>query len=288
MHPAKTFEGALDGLLLWFHTVLPTLYPFMILSSLLIQTDAFTYISSVCSPLFCRLFHISPASSFAILGGFLCGYPMGANITCQLIENDKINKEEGAYLLSFCNNTSPMFIINYVLIQMLRTDQLLIPGMVIAFMSPIICSQLFYYFCYKNRFKITDSHVAISTGCSNNFFNILNQSIIKSSETIIQIGGYMMIFSVLIHLFSSDQNLLFLSSLEISNGIELISSTHYSKSIKWILSLALVSFGGFCSLAQTKSIIQNSSLPIMKYAKEKLITAFVTSLLAIIYLLIKQ
>ena len=114
--PMETFRGATNGLLLWFQTLLPTLLPFMILSNLLIRSNCVFYISRAIRPFIQKLFHVSNDACYAVLIGFLCGYPMGAKVIADLHISGRITKEEGQYLLSFCNNTSPMFIISYIII----------------------------------------------------------------------------------------------------------------------------------------------------------------------------
>ena len=110
--PQEVFDGASEGLLLWFQIVLPTLLPFIIISNILIQTNSISLLSHIFGPAFQKIFRISTDGSFVVLAGFLCGYPMGAKVTSDLILAGRITKSEGSYLLSFCNNTSPMFIIS--------------------------------------------------------------------------------------------------------------------------------------------------------------------------------
>ena len=72
--------------------------------------------------------------------------------------------------------------------------------------------------------------------------------------------------------------------LEITNGIHWISNNIQPLYITFPLVLTLTSFGGFCAIAQTNSMIQESKLSIVPYIIQKLITALVTSLLAMIYI----
>lgn len=143
--PQEVFSGASDGLLLWFQIVLPTLLPFIILSNLLIYTNSISFFSRILSPALKSIFHISVNGSFAVMAGFLCGYPMGAKVTSDLTSEKLISKEEGAYLLSFCNNTSPMFIVSYIVTQNLKDKTILVPTVCILFLSPILCNYVFIY-----------------------------------------------------------------------------------------------------------------------------------------------
>lgn len=147
LFPQPVFKGASSGLLLWFNVILPTLLPFMIVSNLLIGTPAIDAISKVFGPFLCRLFGVTRYGSFAIIAGFLCGYPMGGKVTADLVRKKYITWQEGQYLLSFTNNISPMFIISYVVWQNLKDTSRTMPALLILILSPILCSFLFriYY-----------------------------------------------------------------------------------------------------------------------------------------------
>lgn len=50
--PQEVFDGASEGLLLWFQIVLPTLLPFIIISNILIQTNSISLLSHIFGPAF--------------------------------------------------------------------------------------------------------------------------------------------------------------------------------------------------------------------------------------------
>lgn len=283
LFPQEVFQGASDGLLLWFQIVLPTLLPFMIFTNLLIHTNAISYIARTLGAFLKRLFHISSSGSFSVLAGFLCGYPMGAKVTADLITTGHISKKEGGYLLSFCNNTSPMFFISYVVLQNFKRESLILPSICILFFTPVLCSFLFRI-CYRQNAE-TCTDMAYF-GKQDVYFNfqIFDNCMMNAFETITKVGGYIILFSILLTLSKNIpfQNLLPL--LEITNGIPLIMKNAPSFEHAYIYAMALASFGGFCSIAQTKSMIQETGLSIFPYIIEKLITALVTSLFAFLYL----
>ena len=280
--PNQTFEGASNGLLLWFQIVLPTLLPFVVLSNLLIYTNAVTYISSIIKPFVQRLFRVSDYGCYAVFVGFLCGYPMGAKVIADLIQTDKISKKEGQYLLSFCNNTSPMFIISFIVMQNFKNETLLLGTIMILYLVPIMCSFLFRHFYKYQRNTVCTNATSLIFRFN---FQIFDTSIMNGFETITKVGGYIILFSVL---FSICEALPFtqylLPFLEITNGIHWISNHIQPLHITFPLVLTLTSFGGLCAIAQTNSMIQESTLSIFPYIIQKLITALVTSLFAFIYI----
>lgn len=287
LFPQPVFKGASSGLLLWFNVILPTLLPFMIVSNLLIGTRAIDAISKVFGPVMCRLFGVTRYGSFAIIAGFLCGYPMGGKVTADLVRKQYITWQEGEYLLSFTNNTSPMFIISYVVWQNLKDTSRTMPALLILILSPILCSFLFRIY-YRPGARIH------SSGCpplpKAAAASLMDSCIMNGFETITKVGGYIMLFSILIALLQKlplDHflfSLLLLPSLEMTTGIPLLCASPLSADTCFVLSLALTSFGGWCSVAQTRSMVQGTRLPITPYIIEKLITTLVTSLLAYTYI----
>ena len=249
--PQEVFNGASEGLLLWFQIVLPTLLPFIIISNVLIQTNSISILSRIFGPAFQKFFHISIDGSFVVLAGFLCGYPMGAKVT---------------------------------------SDQtLLFPSLVILFASPILCSFVFRNIYKKDLSTKRAGKTSISS-CIHFNFEIVDTCIMDGFETITKVGGYIILFSVLLSLLqmfpvkSAFISNICLPMLEITNGIPMLSKNILSQTEKYVSILALTSFGGLCSVAQTKSMIRQSGLSIVPYILEKLVTALVTSLLAFFYI----
>lgn len=282
--PKETLSGASDGLLLWFQIVLPTLLPFFILTNLLIHTNSIVYISYVCSPLLQRLFSVSANGSFAVLAGFLCGYPVGAKVTADLAKTKRISLSEAKYLLSFCNNTSPAFIMSYIVIQNLKDESLLIPTMLILYISPVLCSFLFRKFYHINRNAIASTDIKNSKLCFS--FEIFDNGILNAFENITKVGGYIILFSILFSFGKLLPITHLLPFLEITNGIPHILSLFTDFEVSYILILSLTSFGGFCAIAQTSAMLTDTKLSIVSYTIEKLATMAVTSLLAFLYVLI--
>ncbi len=279
--PQETFLGAQEGLLLWFEKILPSLLPFIILSNLLVSTNAVYYISQILKPFLCYLFQISEPASYAVFIGFLCGYPMGAKTISDLSNANYISQKEGQYLLSFCNNTSPMFITSFIVMQNLKDTRYLLGTLFILLISPVLCSFLFRKF-YQTS-SITSQLKNSQKSALQFDFQAVDTSILNAFETITKIGGYMILFSILFQYAKKLPLRYFLPFLEISNGIPFIINWDLSFSTTYILVLGLSSFGGFCSVAQTCSMIQNSNISIYPYIIQKLITAMVTSLLAFLY-----
>ena len=287
--PKAVFEGAESGLLLWFQVVFPTLFPFMLVSGLMLSGGGLVVISRIFGRLFSTLFATSPNGSFAVIAGFLCGYPMGAKVSADLVRSGRISRDEGAYLLSFCNNTSPIFIMNFIVWKTFDREELMIPTLLILIGVPAFLSLFFRRFYLKGRKKFSD----LSDKKKNNVkllnFEMLDSCLADSFESIVKVGLYIIFFSILIALpgkLSAGHPLLagILPTLEMTNGILMIHKAAPDLTVSYPLILGLTSFGGFCSAAQTKCMLKAASLPILPYIIQKLTAAAAASLLGIVYM----
>ena len=109
--PEISAQAARDAMLLCAQTLIPSLFPFFVLSSLLIACGASELLSALLSPLMRPLFGLSGAGAAALALGLCGGYPVGARTAAELVENGALSQEEGERLLAFCNNAGPGFLL---------------------------------------------------------------------------------------------------------------------------------------------------------------------------------
>ena len=80
---------ASQGLLIWFEKMIPTLFPFMVISGFIVRSGISSNLSFLFFPI-SYIFRITPPMSYAILMGFTCGFPMGAKVIYDLLETKQI------------------------------------------------------------------------------------------------------------------------------------------------------------------------------------------------------
>lgn len=285
--PETSLEGAKQGLLLWYTIILPTLLPFIICTNLLISTNAFSLLVKILGKPIRKLFKLSENATFAVIIGFLCGYPMGAKVSCDLYKQGSITRNEALYLLTFCNNPSPVFISSILITQMLREPKLLLITLTSILLAPCILS-LFTrkYYSKKNIYIEISSE---NPKLKNN--NILESSIIDGINLIVKIGGYIMLFSIFIALAKEiPMNLSkysdpFLPYLECTNGLNICNNITSFK-VKYLSMLSVISFGGICAIAQTQCLLTGTDLTIRPYIITKIITAILTVIIGYFLLII--
>lgn len=107
--PDVSAAAAREGVALCLQTVLPSLFPFFVLSSLLVQSDVPRLLSRAMAGVMYPLFGVSGAGASALILGLLGGYPVGARTVAELYGRGEIGQEESEHLLAFCNNSGPGF-----------------------------------------------------------------------------------------------------------------------------------------------------------------------------------
>lgn len=271
LFPQKSLSYAARGLNLWFQNMIPTLFPFMVLSGIMIRmnlTDSFVrFLKPALSP----VFNVNSDCLYTIIIGFLCGFPMGACVAGQLYRQKKITRGEAEFLLAFCNNIGPVYFISFVipLIRLTRLPALLI-GM---YGIPFLYGTVLRYTVYRSL--DSEKGAARLLKASTPFLQALDESVTASLTSITKLGGYMILFnlmSLLPSLLLKNQTLLAVSSalLEISGGLSLLGDKAP------LLSLSLLPFGGFSCIAQTYSMICDTDLSLKNYVLHKLVLTAVS------------
>lgn len=109
---APTAAEAIRGsLLLCARSVLPAVFPMMVMSGILSEGSGCYIIDRMLGRPICRAFGVSRGSATAVMLGFLCGFPVGAMTAARLCKNGRITSAELCRLLTFINNPSPVFVI---------------------------------------------------------------------------------------------------------------------------------------------------------------------------------
>jgi len=108
-----------------------------------------------------------------------------------------------------------------------------------------------------------------------------DQSMMSSFETMVKIGGYIMLFSILarfltqLPVLSSPIQALLLGAVEITTGIQAVSHV-FAGQFQGLSLCFIISFGGLCALFQTKSVLQSSRLSVTHYFLWKLLHAILS------------
>ncbi|MCC8050614.1 MAG: hypothetical protein LIP10_08155 [Clostridiales bacterium] len=310
--PRTAVSSARDGLLLWYHSVFPVLFPFLFLSSLLIRIVSPHDMPGLLAAPIMRLFGCSAYGAFVILAGFLCGFPIGAKISADLYAQNKISREEAMFLQGFANNLSPGFILSYLSAEQMGLPdkggcfliQILGAAALAGFLSANVRSSVINPGIHKNksqkyrpqRFRKENT---VQTNKPNPeqatlSFSIIDDCINDAMSSALKLCAYILLFSILSGLLtqfvplSNPAVLLLTASIEVTNGIRLIAESSLSFAAKYISASALAAFGGWSALAQSAGIARMDRELLFHYTKSRVKITLLTILISITVLLISQ
>lgn len=114
LYPQESMEAVRAGLELCFNVIIPSLFPFFVLSSLVVELGLAGYLGRALEPVMRPLFNVSGACASAFALGFIGGYPVGAKTAISLYQDGMCTRTEAERLLAFCNNSGPAFILGVV------------------------------------------------------------------------------------------------------------------------------------------------------------------------------
>lgn len=261
-NPEEALYLANTGLSLWFHRMIPTLLPFMILSGTMVRFGTGQKLARLLRPLLFPIFRVSDACLYAILIGMLCGFPMGARTVADLIENGQLSKEEGDYLLSFNNQIGPIYFCGYVIpLLNLQPVWLYLIGM---YAIPLLYGAFLRRTLYRKKLSLKS---ALSNNNHTSLPQALEGSVTSAITAILNLGGYMIFFQLFLlgpTLFSPKLLPILAPLIEINGGLQALGQLHPT------YSLIMLVLGGGCCLLQTYSCIQNTPCSLKNYILHKL------------------
>ena len=290
--PEYALESTRTGLLLWYHSVLPVLFPFMLLCTFLIRFRVLERMPEFLTRPLQKVFSISNYGSYAVIAGFLCGFPIGAKLSSDLYREGKIDKEEARLLYGFTNNLSPVFLISYA-----ASEQMEMPEGKIFLLFHVLGAAFLYgaftsiILKKRNRQKDCEGYAPIFSQNTSDTYDLIDSCIYDTVQNMVKLGVYITVFKIIsdgfFHLVPFHHPIiLFLGSLiEVTGGIHMIAQSALAFPVKYILVCALCAFGGFSALAQTVSIASFDRSTFLYYIKSRVMITLLSILLSTVFIL---
>lgn len=309
----SNLTAAKNGLVLWANNVVPSLLPFFIATELLGYTNVVNKLGKLLNPIMRPIFNVPGVGSYALLMGIISGYPTGAKIVCNLKEQCLLTDVESERLLAFTNNSGPLFILGTVGVSLFGNTLI---GFLLLLTHILACISVGILFRFWKKNKNSNfSNLKININNNKqlvNFSNlgeVLGKSITSSISTIVMIGGFVVLFSVVLSILKNSniiellahiifpffrlfgiQDFNFCTSfisgiLELTNGVMSISTIPCKNiSINIILTSFLLGFAGISILLQVYSIIAKSNISIKPYIVGKLLHGLFAALYTFLFI----
>lgn len=267
-------KAAFQGVLLCIQTIIPALFPFFVLSSLLTSSLSGKD-SRFLSPLE-QLLRIPAGSGSIFLTGILGGYPVGARCIREAYERKQLSQKDACRMLSFCSNAGPSFL--FGMIAPFFPDRKF--GWIlwgIHILSAVITSLLIPGKPDGGVFGQEEDAIT------------LPRALESAIRTTAMVCGWVILFRLILSFpgrwffwaIPSKMRILLTGLTELSNGCILLAEVS-EVADRFLIASTMLGFGGFCVTMQTKSIW--GTLPFGSYLRGKLLQTLVSFLLSADYL----
>lgn len=272
---AKTAAaGASAGVELCLAAVIPALFPFFVVSSLITsQSGGF----SLLRPLV-RLTGSSPGCEPILLVGLLGGYPAGAQAVSQSVARGQLSREDGKRLLAFCSNAGPAFLFG---MGQKLFDR---PNVLWCLWGVQILSALSVA-AVLPRGRGGRVSVEQPTPLS------LPQAVSGSVRAMGMVCGWVVLFRVVLAFLEEWflwavpvlPRILLGGALELTNGFLLLSQLP-DPAMRFVVCAMVTAFGGLCVAMQTASVLLPGKLPLMPYLLGKSLQALFAGAWSLVFL----
>jgi len=321
-YPDQVLEASIRGLTLWWEVVFPSLLPFFIAAELLIAFGVVLFLGVMFDPIMRPLFNIPGPGSFGWIMGMASGYPTGAKIAARLREDNQLTRIEAERLVSFTNNSSPLFIFGAISVGFFHDVNLGSLLAVCHYVGNTIVGIMMRFYKKNEESHASSKEKNTSFSISKAFQEmhtarldqlkpvgeILGDSVIHSIKTLVKVGGFIVLFSVLTKILflvgvspffakilekilvflalPADFALPLISGLfEITIGANMIAQVSVDSMFQHAILISFIlGFNGFSIQAQVASIISKTDIRFFPYFLSRLLHGTTAAILtAVLY-----
>ncbi len=298
--PKPSLEAAANGLELCLNVIIPSLVPFFVLSTLVVQLGLARHFGRVLEPVMRPLFNVGGACSAAFVLGFIGGYPVGAKTVIALYESGGCSKTEAERLLSFCNNSGPAFIFGGVGAGVFSSSAiglLLYLGHTLA----SVCVGILFRFWGRGAEKKESRRLPETA--SKRFAPAFVESVRSAFQTTINICGFVIFFTIIIKILFLSGILPLVASLlgavfspfgfdtawaerlltgliELTSGVWTLQGAAGELSRAMAMAAFMLGWAGLSIHCQVLSFIGDSGLSVRTYIYGKILQAGISAVFA--------
>ena len=273
-------QGVRDGISLCLASVIPALFPFFVAAQLLTSLGAAEALGRTAGPLFRRLFGINGAGAAAFLLGLVGGYPVGAKATGSLVRQGLLSPEDGARLLTFCNNAGPAFILGIAGRGVFHSPR---AGAWLYLLHAASATAVGLLLCCAGRTKPPAVPRTVPTVPTKKPSASLAAAFIEAVQSGVRamagVCGFVIFFLVLLRLAEGALASLPPAAagfLELTNGILRLTPDRRG----FITAAGLLGWGGLSVHGQTAAVLGGSGISLRRYLPAKALQGALSAVLA--------
>ena len=286
----EVIQAVSFSLSIWIENLFPTLFPFFVVSNLLLRYGFVESLAASVGRIMPRLFHQPQESSFVLCLSLISGFPSGAKYSKELVEAKKITPEEASRLLTFTHYSNPLFILGLIGNLLLGNQKL---GLIIL-VSHVLSGLLMGIIFAKKTSSISKKEPKKAFFSTKQpLGTALANSIQDALSTLFLLLGIVTIFLVLSTIIEQFFPLnpylkaIIFGILEMTQGVKTMSILPVTEFVKTIWITIFISFGGLSVHMQVLSIISGTKIKYKYFLESRLLHAILSAILvSCLYLLL--
>ncbi|NLB73629.1 MAG: sporulation integral membrane protein YlbJ [Firmicutes bacterium] len=317
LYPSVAFQASVEGLRVWWEIVFPALLPFFVAAEILMALGVVHFLGVLLEPFMRPVFDVPGVGAFALAMGITGGYPIGAKITANLRRRGLCNQIEGERLAAFTNTADPLFMSGAVAVGMFHAPDLAGSICGVHYISAIILGVLLRLHGGSQRRKVPETGL---TGKGNIFRRafhelykarqadgrpigqIFGDSVRDSVGSLLLVGGFIMMFSVIIDVLTVSGALKLIEApltlimgplkikdtlispvisglFEITLGTELASKAAAPLLDRLMVANAVIAWSGLSVFGQVSAMVSGTDIRMAPYFIARLIHATVAAVI---------
>ena len=254
LFPAQVLWGAQSGLALCLNAVIPSLLPFMFVSSCIIKSGFSKPLGIIFSKVLTPLTGISPIGCVCFITGILGGYGAGAKAVLECFREGQITKEEAEKLLPICNNAGPLFVIGTIGISFFGDRAVGVNLFLVQALSILICACLFGG-SFSNREETFSKGLDEYKKNKPSLGKLVTSAAVQSGSAIITACVFVITFSAVLEIFPLGRYSFLCGIAEVTRGCSELSRFGYDA---LPLISAFVAWGGLSVHFQADALTEGS------------------------------
>jgi sporulation integral membrane protein YlbJ len=316
--PEEAFKASVKGLKIWWEVVFPASLPFFIASEILMGFGVVHFLGVLLEPIMRPLFRVPGTGAFVLAMGLSSGFPIGAKLTARLREQNLVSRIEGERLVSFTNNSNPLFLSGAVAVGFFHDVTLSIILMVTHYSSSLIVGFLMRFYGANSEMSPPEEKVSLHLLLrafqrmhrarledGRPLGKLMGDAVTSSVNTLLLIGGFIIMFSVVINILTIINVTDFLSTavamillplgvpstlfpalvsgfFEITIGAQIASASSADLSWKIIVTSGFLAFSGLSVHSQVASILSATDIRYKPFLWAKLMQGVIAALLTLV------
>ena len=282
------YSSIMLALNLWVNNLIPSLFPFFIISDILINYNIVMYIPKNIKNLCKKVFGINDNLLIVFFLSMIAGFPSNARNTRMLYDKKLITNDEANHILLFTHFANPIFILTTIGVFFLHSEKIGIIILISHYLSNIILGILF-----RNLFNSSNNKSNNKSDNTLYFGSVFTTAIKRAIDTIIMICGIVVVFLTLSTIVVDTLNLGLYNSMiirglfEITIGVQSLSNINISLFNKAIIISCFLAFGGLSVHIQVLSQIVGTNIKYFYFfigrIYQLILSGIITYFLCLIY-----